>query len=44
MSFILPKINSSSYRKNLGNSIKYIAIDEIKTTTPVLFDTIETNR
>ena len=37
----LPKVNN--YMKNLGRSIKYVAINEIRDTLPIVFETKETN-
>lgn len=37
----LPKVNN--YMKNLGKSIKYVAINEIRETLPIVFETKETN-
>ena len=37
----LPKVNN--YLKNLGKSIKYVAINEIRDTLPIVFETKETN-
>lgn len=37
----LPKVNS--YLKNLGKSIKYVAINEIRDTLPIVFETKESN-
>lgn len=37
----LPKVNN--YLKNLGKSIKYVAINEIRETLPIVFETKETN-
>lgn len=37
----LPKVNN--YMKNLGKSIKYVAINEIRDTLPIVFETKETN-
>ena len=37
----LPKVNN--YMKNLGKSIKYVAINEVKETLPIVFETKESN-
>lgn len=37
----LPKVNN--YLKNLGKTIKYVAINEIRDTLPIVFETKETN-
>lgn len=37
----LPKVNN--YLKNLGKSIKYVAINEVRETLPIVFETKETN-
>ena len=37
----LPSVNS--YMKNLGKSIKYVAINEIRDTIPIVFETKESN-